>query len=147
MPAFISGDAGSQVKGAARRVTRSSQAEGQNDDPDQIGDWSVMLDTVKCKFKGTNWFMAPSSSQHYNGLVEGNVRILKGLLTGHLKVMNMRNYVFKSMISMSQTFTKVKSLMNNRPLFYSEDEVVTCQDMLYPRITSDDTGSAIESFS
>ena len=47
MPAFVSGDAGSQVKGAARRVTRSSKVEEQNDDTDQTGDWSLMLDNVK----------------------------------------------------------------------------------------------------
>ena len=58
-----------------------------------------MLDTVKQKFKGTSWFIAPASSHYYNGQVEGNLCVLKGLLTGHLKIMNMKNYVFRSMIS------------------------------------------------
>ena len=133
MPAFMSGDAGSQVKGATRRVTWSSQVEVQNDDTDQSGDWSLMLDTVKQKFKGTSWFIAPASSHYYNGQVEGNLCVLKGLLTGHLKIMNMKNYVFKSMILMSQTFSKVNCIMNTRPLLYSEDEVLTCQDLLFPR--------------
>ena len=89
-----------------------------------------MLDTVKRKFKGACWYIAPRNSQHYNGLVKGNVRIAKGLLLGHLKALNLKNYLFKSMIAMSQSFNKVKSILNNRPLFYSENEVVTVQDII-----------------
>ena len=134
MPAFVSGDTGSQIKGAARRVTWSAQSEGQLEEPETTGDCSAMLDTVKRKFKGTSWYIAPSNKQHYNGLVEGNVRVLKGLLLGHLRALNLKNYVFKSRIAMSQCFNKVKSILNNRPLFCSENEVVTVQDIFYPRV-------------
>ena len=104
-----------------------------------------MIDTLKRKFKGACWYIAPSNSQHYNGLVEGNVCIAKGLLFGHLKALNLKNYVFKSMIALSQSFNKVKSILNNQPLFYSE--VVTVQDIIYPRVLCDEDGTAVEGFS
>ena len=78
MPALVTGDAGSQIKSAARRVTRSSAAAveqtADTNDSEKSGEWASMLDTIKHKFKGqVRWYIAPPHSQSWNGLVEGNV--------------------------------------------------------------------------
>ena len=56
MPALVTGDAGSQIKSAASRVTRAATAESSQtpdmSESEKSGDWANMLDTIKQKFKG-----------------------------------------------------------------------------------------------
>ena len=64
-----------------------------------------------------------------------------------MKVMNLKNFLFASQIEMTQSFTRIKQLLNTRPLFYTEDNVVTVQDVLFPRILMDENQSAVSGFS
>jgi hypothetical protein len=152
IPALVTGDAGSQIKSAARRITRSATAESSQT-PDtskseKSGEWAKMLDTIKQKFKGQVWwYIAPPHSQSWNGQMEGNVHVAKGRLKSHLKVLNMKNFLFPSQTEMSHSFTRTKHLLNTRPLFYSESDVITVQDILFPRVLMDENQSAVSGIS
>ena len=88
-PRMVSSDAGSQIKAAARRATRSSvkiaeelSSNGQvlitqTNEQGNMKSWACMLDTLKNKFVGdVSWFIAPSGCQSFNGLCESNVRVM-----------------------------------------------------------------------
>ena len=89
------------------------------------------------------WIIAPSSAQSFNGLAEGNIRITKKLLCNHLHVLTLESFVFTSFLNMQQSFTATKHLLNTRPVYFSETEVVTCVDLTYPGFQSNqgDAGS------
>ena len=157
-PRVISSDAGSQIKAAARMATRASMKIAESLDQDgqvllkrndgtKLQNWAAMLDTIKEKFSGNvTWIIAPSSAQSFNGLAEGNVRITKKLLCNHLHVLTLESFVFTSFLNMQQSFTATKHLLNTRPVYFSETEVVTCVDLTYPGFQSNqgDAGSLKE---
>ena len=136
---MVSSDAGSQIKSAARRATRSSmkiaeelssngQVLIQTNEQGNMKSWAQMLDTLKHKFVGdVSWCIAPSSSQSFNGLCEGNVRVMKILLKNHLRTLSLESFVFESFISLQYSFTSVKHILNTRPVYYSEERVVTAR--------------------
>jgi hypothetical protein len=137
-----------QISGTSSNQILCSCSQPDTNDSEKSGEWASMLDTIKHKFKGqVRLYIAPPHSQSWNGLVEGNVRVCKGLLTSHLKVMNLKNFLFASQIKMTQSFTRIKHLLNTRPLFYTEDSVVTVQDVLFPRILMDENQYAVSGFS
>ena len=152
---MVSSDAGSQIKSCARRATRSSMkiaeeldSNGQvlipTNEEGNMKSWAQMLNTLKQKFVGdVSWCIAPSSAQSYNGLCEGNVRIMKMLLKNHLKTLTLESFVFESFIGLQYSFTAVKHLLNSRPVYHSEERVVTCHDLMFPTFTNHDetTGS------
>ena len=152
-PRVISSDAGSQIKSAARRTTRASvriaeefdtkgQVLIQTNEEGNLKSWAQMLNTLKQKFTGdVTWCIAPSSAQSYNGLCEANVRIMKQLLKSHFRILSLENFVFQSFINMQYSFTAVKHLLNNRPVYHSETQVVTCHDLMFPGFTNEDEES------
>ena len=143
-PRVISSDAGSQIKAAARMTTRASVkiAESLNEtgqvllkknEGEKLTSWAAMLDTLKEKFKGNvTWAIAPFSAQSFNGLAEGNVRITKKLLCSHLRILTLGNYLFQSFLHLQRSFTATRHLLNTRPVHYSETQVVTCADLMFP---------------
>ena len=147
---MISSDAGSQIKSAARRATRASvkiaeeldtkgQVLIQTNEEGNLKSWAQMLNTLKQKFTGdVTWCIAPSSAQSYNGLCEGNVRIMKQLLKNHLRILSLENFVFESFINLQYSFTSVKHLLNSRPVYHRESQVVTCHDLMFPSFTNED---------
>ena len=101
-----------------------------------------MLDTMKQKFKGiVRWLIAPPEAQSFNGLCEANVKQLKKLLLSHLKLLNLENYIFPSIITMQQSFTKVMGILNERPIYYTLDQIITAKDLMFPRFIQEEEKS------
>ena len=106
-----------------------------------------MLNTLKEKFRPTTpvtWAIAPSSAQSFNGLAEGNVRVTKMLLCSHLRVLNLENYLFQSLLHLQRSFTATRHLLNNRPVYYSESQIITCNDLMFPGFQSENDQNSLE---
>ena len=57
--------------------------------------------------------------------------------------LTLESFVFENFIGLQYSFTAVKHLLNCRPVYHSEDRVVTCHDLMFPAFTNHDetTGS------
>ena len=68
---------------------------------------------------------------------------MKQLLKSYLRTLSLENFIFPSFLSMQYSFTAVKKLLNNRPVYHSETHVVTCHDLMFPGFANenDDGGS------
>ena len=67
---------------------------------------------------------------------------MKQLLKSHLRVLTLENFVFSSFLNMQYSFTATKQLLNSRPVYHSESQVVTCHDLMFPGFANEnDEGS------
>ena len=89
-PSLVTADSGSQIKAAARCVTRSmSVKEGDKGSPEEENgsSWDRMLATTMRRFKDTKFMIVPTEGQSHNGISEGNIRIVKQLMRSHQRLL------------------------------------------------------------
>ena len=131
----------------AETLNEKGQVLLKKHEGEKLTSWAGMLDTLKEKFRPTTpvtWAIAPSSAQSFNGLAEGNVRVTKMLLCSHLRILNLENYLFQSLLHLQRSFTATHHLLNNRPVYYSESQVITCNDLMFPGFQSEDDQNSLK---
>ena len=103
-----------------------------------------MLSCAKRNFKQITFFCAKTSAQHENGLAESNYSVAKKILvslTGHLQKTNL---LFQSAFQLSSTFCKIAAQLNERPICYDENCLVTVKDLLYPCVDTEEGKCSIK---
>ena len=140
-PSVCTADQGSQIKSAAKRITRSMTLKHHEDCDEEHGavdtkGWNQMLADAAKKFKQTQWHFAPVEAQSMNGKCEGNIRIVKSLLRSHSRLLRGQRTVFGSFLTLQAVFCKIMGLMNSRPLIYCNTECITVRDLYAPAFIS-----------
>ena len=126
---IITADRGSQIVGGKRLLTEDDDATTDNID--------TMLKQTEKYFKNSEFVIAPTESQHYNGKVEANIKVAKDLMRSFLKCRKGQPMKFESIFDLSNLLLKVKKILNERPIIQTCDITVSAHDLMFPGIDQD----------
>ena len=91
-------------------------------------------------------FLAPTEAQHRSGVVESHIRQLKTMMRSSCRrIRKQPVHPFSSIFELDLLLTKICGLLNSRPIFASENNIISIADILHPRISNGEKFEVINS--
>ena len=93
--------------------------------------------------KNCKFYIAHALSQHANGLSESNSKQAKVILKSLVGSIQQAQVVFDSFIKVLATFERVADVLNQRPIFFDSDTILSVKGLMFPAtLTAEETREA-----